>query len=189
MSENDWTARFVDCLGNYFQACDLQKHEAHDTTGAGIGFESFQQKFSCIQGLSPIYMFHGSPDVLIKTKNDVVPLALHYHRAIEMAPTAKDHSAIPEKMGELASSMYWLLVTNVIKRIVAGCDVSCVSTKGLLIDKMLESGIHCEAQAKVCDVNDNDLREAQFSIVTSQPYCGRLNPAWLCFHLNKLVEL
>ena len=176
-------------MEGYFQA----------TTGAGLAYESFQQKFSGVQGISPIYIFHGSSDVLITTKDDVpvVLLALHYHttRVIEMGPksTAKDHSGIPEKMGELASSMYWLLVANVVKAVVSGCDVGCVSIKGLLIDKMLGSAIHCEAQAKVCDVNNNDvnnndLREAQFCIITSQPYCGTFDMAWLYFHLRKLIE-
>ena len=90
-------------------------------------------------------------------KKGVIPLALHYHhcdtRVIEMGSklVAKDHSAIPEKMGELAASMYWLLVANIVKKIISGCDVGCVSIKGLLIDKMLESDIHCEAQAKLCN--------------------------------------
>lgn len=59
-----------------------------------------------------------------------------------------------------------------VKAVVSGSDVECVSTKGLLTDKMLGSAINCEAQAEVCDVN-NDLREAQL-----RGYA----------HLNKLIE-
>lgn len=51
MSEKDWIARFIDSLEGYFQTCGLQECETHDTTGTGLAFESFQQKFSGVQGI------------------------------------------------------------------------------------------------------------------------------------------
>ena len=99
---------------------------------------------------------------------------------------AKDYTAIPEKMGKLAANMHGLLVPHVLKAMTSGNDVSCVRIKGLLLDKMLESGIQYEAKVKVCDIDH--ISESQFQIVTSQSYCGRLNPAWLCFHLCKVLQ-
>jgi len=55
--------------------------------------------------------------------------------------SAKDYTAIPEKMGELVASIYWLLVANIVKQITSGGDTSSITIKGLLIDKLLESGI------------------------------------------------
>lgn len=151
MDENDWTARFVNNLGAYLQACGFQEYEACNTTSEGLNFESFQKKFSDLQGLSPAYIFQGSPDVLIKGKDNFIPLSLHCDiRVIEMGQklNAKDYTAIPEKMGELSASMHWLLVAHVLKAMTSGYDVSCVCIKGLLLDKMLESGIQCEAEGR-----------------------------------------
>lgn len=50
------------------QACGIQEYEACNTTSDGLYFESFQTQFANLQGLSPAYIFHGSPDVLIKGK-------------------------------------------------------------------------------------------------------------------------
>ena len=53
-------------------------YETYNTTSEGLNFESFQKQFSDLQGLSPAYIFPGSPDVLIKGKdNNFIPLSSH----------------------------------------------------------------------------------------------------------------
>ena len=72
MDENDWTARFVDSMNSLLQALGINdKYIISDTTKDGLQFQSFQQKFSGFQRLSPAYIFHGSPDVTIEYESSV----------------------------------------------------------------------------------------------------------------------
>ena len=47
-----------------------------DTTKEELQFQSFQQKFSGFQGLSPAYIFHGSPDVTIECADSISTLCV-----------------------------------------------------------------------------------------------------------------
>ena len=62
INENDWTARFIDSLEGYFQACNLQEHKAHDTTGAGLAFERSFQVFK--EYLPSIYFMDARMSLL-----------------------------------------------------------------------------------------------------------------------------
>ena len=193
MDENDWTMRFVTSLQDFFSTKDYRVFNT--TKEEGINFESFQRQFSKLQNLSSAYIFHGSPDVMIQIDSSNTSLVLSnlevLDNMIEMVGpgkkiVAKDYTGIPEKMGELVASLYWLLVANVVKEICVGSSLSTVTTRGLLLDKYLNSAIHCQVEGRLCDVNSND--RCGFSIRVSQPFCGRMSPAWLCFHLQKLLE-
>lgn len=184
--EDDWTVRFVDGLTRFFVASELQdKYTADNTTKEGLHFESFQSKFSTLPKLASAYIFHGSPDVIIHHQHESEFAAAVSLPLDEMAGNkgvAKDHTGLPEKLGELIASMYWLIVAWIIKH----NNTQQVVCKGLFVDKLLGCGILCKMEARICDVGDP--AEAEFVLHASQPYCGRLNPSILCHLLTKLLE-
>ena len=206
MDENDWTARFVDSMNSLLQALGINdKYIISDTTKDGLQFQSFQQKFSGFQRLSPAYIFHGSPDVTIECESSVASLCLPLpddtdtqlskYKVIEMAGklTARDYTGLPDKVGELVANLHWLLVANIINQITARSEntIRSITSKGLLIDKMQGCGILCMASGQLCDVDedvDSTADASQFVIKVSQPYCGRMKPSILCHLTKKLLE-
>ena len=48
-------------------------------------------------------------------------------------------------------------MAHVLKAMTSGVHI-----KGLLLDKMLESGIQCEAEVKVCDIDH--ISESKFTV-------------------------
>ena len=151
-------------------------------------FESLQKKFTNIQHLAEIYIFHGSPDVMICKGERPAFLLLPGNqigeRILEISMAripSKDYTGIPDKVGELFASLHWMLVAYSIKYPSFNRGI-CI--KGMLIDKALQSVIHCEVTAKLCDPSD----AADVKIKLSQPCCGRLNAELLCYHIHKLLE-
>ena len=71
MDENDWTERLISGLSSLFKICE-KDYSIHNTTKEGMYFESLQKKFTNIQHLAEIYIFHGSPDVMICKGDSVV---------------------------------------------------------------------------------------------------------------------
>lgn len=168
MDENDWIAHFVDSMKKLMLELGINdKYIISDTTKEGLQFQSFQQKFSGFQHLSPAYIFHGSPDVTIECEDSISALCLPLPddtdpqlskcKIIEMGGklTAKDYTGLPDKVGELVANLHWILVANIINQITTGSQNLTSTAKGLLVDKMQGCGILCIVTGQLCDVNED----------------------------------
>lgn len=143
--ENDWTTRLKFCLAEIYPMLHIQQFAAR-------GMEATEPYYFDVYEPLSIFPLHGAID-LVATKKAILISAQEgeaqnhspMHKSLEITQQRhpmKGKDTLPEKLGELIASLYFLLVCRVIRYHKSGAR-EIYSVYGTLIDRMV-GGIEVE---------------------------------------------
>ena len=191
--ENDWTKRLVPCIQKLFP-----DRTVTFTATMGLSWTTDLLKV-CLKigdiATKRQFLFCGSPDVVI-TKNRMVSLGDATQLELEESSGEEglvensrqpnpmqgiSDSAFPEKLGEVFSGLYILLVSKILRKIGKRRDVLReFKVKGLLLSKVY-GGIHCILSVHLKDgASDLNFKVIGYNVL--------LEPSSLCTLLHNIIR-
>ena len=186
--ENTWTLRLANGLKLNHNGTKFTVNDA---------FSTFQCELSNRVSCKKVFILHGLPDILLK-KSKLISTATTAHCAddsssdesfspleitLQRHPMKSRIMDVPEKLGEVISSCYVLLVCKLLRKVLSGKPIIDESSvvKGLLLDKSL-GAIHIELIGRVSQPNDRDT----IKVIVYDASGKNLDSKTLCAHLQLL---
>lgn len=149
-NENDWSKRLYVGIKKTFQI--------HTVYTADITFFTKYLRMMNIENLEKCFLFRGYPDIIVHRKCAVVVSSHTAAEADDIPPSTSECSSdedalvetswqknplkgltgdhLPEKLGELLSGLYILMVSKILRRIKKGKNIHLhFQVKGVLLDK------------------------------------------------------
>ena len=180
-SENDWTKRLYVGIKKTFTTLDV-------TYGPGLGVGQFHvllQKLRVGSVDERCFIFRGYPDIIIHNKSLICSsgsASTSTSTSADASDTSGEESLLenswqrpplsgyhgnapPEKLGEVISGLYILLVSKILRKVLKNKSTNRVfQVKGVLLDKAATAIVVCCLSVKFTPTGGSiDLKEVDYS--------------------------
>ena len=197
--ENDWSKRLLVGIKKTFEI-----HTVH--TAESSSFKNYLRKLKVAENLEKCFIFRGYPDILLQKKSAVVVSGQAAEVADDIHPNPPDSESsndedstsivenswqrnplkgangdLPEKLGEMLTGLYILLISKILRRIKKGKNIHLqCQVKGVLLDKA--------AANLLCTMSLDFQQSVSVPKIHITDYMGApLTPQSLCYLIQQSI--